>query len=132
NDIFNIFDYESISAHMIKITRDGELDFESDLSKSFIEKISDSVKHRQIGEPVRFVYDKTIDEETLLILMNMVGIDSKDSVIPGGRYHNRRDYMDFPSLGRIDLLYTKIRPLPVKGLSLQTSIFKNIASKDFL
>lgn len=132
DDIFNIFDYESISAHMIKITRDGELDFESDLSKSFIEKISDSVKHRQIGEPVRFVYDKTIDEETLLILMNMMGIDSKDSVIPGGRYHNRRDYMDFPSLGRIDLLYTKIRPLPVKGLSLQTSIFKNIAKKDFL
>ena len=67
DDIFNIFDYKSISAHMIKITRDGELDFESDLSKSFIEKISDSVKHRQIGEPVRFVYDKTIDNETLKI-----------------------------------------------------------------
>ena len=64
SDIFNIFDYENISAHMIKITRDGELDFESDLSKSFMEKISDSVKDRQIGEPVRFVYDKTIHEET--------------------------------------------------------------------
>ena len=132
NDIFNIFEYESISAHMIKITRDGELDFESDLSKSFIEKISDSVKHRQIGEPVRFVYDKTINEETLLFLMTMMGIDSKDSVIPGGRYHNRRDYMDFPSLGRTDLLYDKIKPLPVKGLSLETSIFKNIAKKDYL
>lgn len=132
DNIFNIFEYESISAHMIKITRDGELDFESDLSKSFIEKISDSVKHRQIGEPVRFVYDKTIEEETLLFLMNMMGIDSKDSVIPGGRYHNRRDYMDFPSLGRTDLLYSKIQPLPVKGLTLETSIFKNIAKKDFL
>ena len=132
NDIFNIFEYESISAHMIKITRDGELDFESDLSKSFIEKISDSVKHRQIGEPVRFVYDKTIDQETLLYLMDIMGIDSKDSVIPGGRYHNRRDYMDFPSLGRTDLLYDKIKPLPVKGLSLETSIFNNIAQKDYL
>lgn len=132
HDIFNIFEYESVSAHMIKITRDGELDFESDLSKSFIEKISDSVKHRQIGEPVRFVYDKTIDQETLLFLMNMMGIDSKDSVIPGGRYHNRRDYMDFPSLGRTDLLYDKIKPLPVEGLSLETSIFNNIAKKDYL
>lgn len=132
NDIFNIFEYESISAHMIKITRDGELDLESDLSKSFIEKISDSVKHRQIGEPVRFVYDKTIDHETLSFLMTMMGIDSKDSVIPGGRYHNRRDYMDFPSLGRTDLLYRKISPLPVRGLSLETSIFKNIAKKDYL
>ncbi|WP_299391473.1 polyphosphate kinase 1 [uncultured Gelidibacter sp.] len=132
DDIFNIFEYKSASAHMIKITRDGELDFESDLSKSFIEKISDSVKHRQTGEPVRFVYDKTIDQETLLFLLNMMGIDSKDSVIPGGRYHNRRDYMDFPSLGRTDLLYEKISPLPVKGLSLETSIFKNIAKKDYL
>lgn len=132
DDIFNIFEYESVSAHMIKITRDGELDFESDLSKSFIEKISDSVKHRQTGEPVRFVYDKTINQETLVFLMNMMGIDSKDSVIPGGRYHNRRDYMDFPSLGRTDLLYDKIKPLPVKGLSLERSIFKNIAKKDYL
>ena len=132
NDIFNIFDYETISTHMIKITRDGELDFESDLSKSFIEKISDSVKHRQIGDPVRFVYDKTIDRETLKFLMTKMGIDSNDSVIPGGRYHNRRDYMSFPSLGRTDLLYDKIKPLPIKGMSLESSIFKTIANKDYL
>ena len=100
DDIFNIFSYESITANMIKITRDGELDFDSDLSKSLLKKSSDSVKDRQIGEPVRFVYDKTIDDETLEYLMSKMGIDSKDSVIPGGRYHNRRDYMDFPSLGR--------------------------------
>lgn len=132
NDIFNIFECKSISAHMIKITRDGELDFESDLSKSFIEKISDSVKHRQLGDPVRFVYDKTIDKETLDYLMTKMGIESTDSVIPGGRYHNRRDYMDFPSLGRTDLLYEKIKPLPVKGLSLESSIFSTISKKDYL
>jgi len=132
SDIFNIFEYKSISAHMIKITRDGELDFESDLSKSFIEKISDSVKHRQLGEPVRFVYDKTIHKETLRYLMSKMGIDDTDSIIPGGRYHNRRDYMGFPSLGRTDLLYDKIEALPVKNLSPQKSIFKAIAEKDYL
>ncbi|WP_166966758.1 polyphosphate kinase 1 [Yeosuana marina] len=132
NDIFNIFLYERISAHMIKITRDAELDFESDLSKSFIEKISDSVKHRETGQPVRFVYDKTIDTETLEYLMSKMGIDSADSIIPGGRYHNRRDYMGFPSLGRQDLLYKKITPLPVKGLPLEGSIFEEISKKDHL
>tara|TARA_R110002049_G_scaffold177892_4_gene345086 strand:+ start:14 stop:2077 length:2064 start_codon:yes stop_codon:yes gene_type:complete len=131
-DIFNIFDYKSVSAHMIKITRDAELDFESDLSKSFIDKISDSVKDRQIGEPVRFVYDKTIHKETLEYLMTKMGIDTTDSIIPGGRYHNRRDYMGFPSLGRTDLMYKKIEPLPIKGLSLEASIFKAIAKKDYL
>ncbi len=132
NDIFNIFNYSEISAHMIKITRDGELDFDSDLSKSFIDKISESVKDRQIGDPVRFVYDKTIDEDTLEYLMSKMGIDTKDSVIPGGRYHNRRDYMGFPSLGRTDLLYNKIVPLKVKGLSLEHSIFASVAKKDYM
>jgi len=132
DDIFNIFQYDSITAHMIKITRDGELDFESDVSKSFIAKISDSVKDRQIGDPVRFVYDKSIDSEMLKYLMGKMGIHSTDSIIPGGRYHNRRDYMKFPSLGREDLLYEKIRPLPVKGLRLSGSIFKAIAIKDYL
>lgn len=132
DDIFNVFSYQKISAHMIKITRDAELDLDSDLSKSFMEKISDSVKDRLIGEPVRFVYDKTIDKTTLNFLMSIMGIDNTDSIIPGGRYHNRRDYMDFPSLGRTDLLYDKITPLQVKGLSLQDSIFESIAKKDYL
>ncbi|MCA0133433.1 polyphosphate kinase 1 [Winogradskyella alexanderae] len=132
DDIFNIFTYDEISAHMIKITRDGELDFDSDLSKSFVEKLSSSVKDRKSGEPVRFVFDKQIDKDTLEYLLHIMDIDSKDSIIPGGRYHNRRDYMGFPSLGRQNLLYQKINPLQVKGLSLQTSIFKTIADKDFL
>lgn len=132
DDIFNIFSYDTISAHMIKITRDGELDFDSDLSKSFIDKLSDSVKDRQSGVPVRFVYDKSIEKDTLNFLLNRMKIDEKESIIPGGRYHNRRDYMSFPSLGRTDLLYSKIKPLPVKGLSLEESIFKTIAKKDYL
>ncbi|WP_299521279.1 polyphosphate kinase 1 [Winogradskyella sp.] len=132
DDIFNIFSYDEITAHMIKITRDGELDFDSDLSKSFVDKLSRSVKGRKSGDPVRFVYDKNIDEDTLSFLLERMAIDSKDSIIPGGRYHNRRDYMDFPSLGRTDLLYKKIKPLPVKGLSFKESIFKTIAQKDYL
>lgn len=131
--IFNIFEYESISAHMIKITRDAELDIDSDLSKSFIEKISMSVKDRIKGDPVRFVYDMNIDEDTLSFLMGKMGIDSTDSIIPGGRYHNRRDYMNFPSLGNeSSLLYQPIESLPIPGLVLQGSLLGMIAKKDFL
>jgi len=130
--IFNIFEYESLSAHMIKITRDAGLDIDNDLSKSFIQKISTSVKGRKSGEPVRFVYDKTIEKDTFEYLIEKMGIDDIDSLIPGGRYHNRRDYMLFPSLGRKDLLYKQYPPLPIKGLSLEGSIFEKIAQKDFL
>lgn len=130
--VFNMFDYESISAHMIKITRDAELDIDNDLSKSFIEKIFSSVEHRKISDPVRFVYDKKIGRDTLNFLKEKMDIEDTDSVIPGGRYHNRRDYMGFPSLGRKDLMYERITPLQVKGVSLEGSLFERIAEKDFL
>ena len=130
--IFSIFNYESLSANMIKITRDAELDIDDDLSKSFVEKISTSVEDRRKGAPVRFVYDKTIDKDTLHFLIEKMGIVNTDSVIPGGRYHNRRDYMNFPSLGRTDLTYAPIHPLPVKGLTSEESLLKKIAEKDYL
>jgi polyphosphate kinase len=132
SSIFNVFDYETISAHMIKITRDAQLDIDSDMSKSMLQKIATSVKERRIGEPVRFVYDKTIDKDTLAFFLNRMKIDASDSIIPGGRYHNRRDYMDFPNLGRFDLLYQQKAPLPVEGLSLEGSILSRIAKKDYL
>ena len=132
SSIFNIFEYESISAHMIKITRDAQLDIDSDMSKSMLEKIATSVKERRIGEPVRFVYDKSIGKDTLKFFLSKMGIDVTDGVIPGGRYHNRRDYMNFPNLGRFDLLYPPRIPLPVEGLSLDGSILSKIAEKDYL
>ncbi|PKP26320.1 MAG: polyphosphate kinase 1 [Bacteroidetes bacterium HGW-Bacteroidetes-2] len=130
--LFNIFNFESFSTHMIKITRDAELDIESDLSKSFIEKISASVKHRRIGDPVRLVYDKNIDKETLDFLLKKMNIDDTDSIIPGGRYHNRRDYMNFPNLGIKELFYEKHLPLPIPGMVLQGRLLDKIAEKDYL
>lgn len=131
-NIFNVFDYKSSEAHMIKITRDAELDIESDLGKSFLEKLSKSVKGREDGDPVRFVYDKTMSADTLSYLMAKMEIESNDSLIPGGRYHNRRDYIGFPNLGRKNLLYKSERPMPIKGITLNDSMFEKIAQRDFL
>jgi polyphosphate kinase len=132
HSIFSIFDYKSVTAHMIKITRDAELDIDGDMGKSLMEKISSGVADRRLGEPVRFLYDIDIKKDTLNFFLKKMDIDSSDSIIPGGRYHNRRDYMKFPDLGRTDLLYGKRYPLPVKGLSLEGSILERIATKDFL
>lgn len=132
HSIFNIFDYKSVTAHMIKITRDAELDIDGDMGKSLMEKISSGVADRRLGEPVRFLYDIDIKKDTLNFFLKKMEIDSSDSIIPGGRYHNRRDYMKFPDLGRTDLLYSKKHSLPVKGLSLEGSILERIAKKDFL
>ncbi len=130
--IFNFFEYTAIEAHMIKVTRDAELDMEGDVSKSYINKIVESVRERILAEPVRMVYDKEIDPETLNALKGLLGIDSTDSLIPGGRYHNRKDFMKFPQLNRNDLQYSKMLPIPIEGLSLEKSIFKAIEEKDYL
>jgi polyphosphate kinase len=117
---------------MIKITRDAQLDIDSDLSKSMIEKITLSVKDRRIGEPVRFIYDQLIESDTLNFFLDKMKIVSTDSIIPGGRYHNRRDYMNFPNLGRQDLLYQTNDPLPIPGLSLEGSMLEKISERDYL
>ena len=131
--IFKIFHPKQISAHMIKISRDAELEFDDDISKSYLEKISESLLDRYSGHPVRFVYDSKMSKETLDFIISKMSIDvENDSVVAGGKYHNRSDYMNFPSLGRKKLIYNDLIPLKIGGLSLNKGIFKKIADKDFL
>ena len=131
--IFKIFRPKQISAHMIKISRDAELEFDDDISKSYLEKISESLLDRYSGNPVRFVYDSEMSKETLDFIISKMSIDvENDSIVPGGKYHNRSDYMNFPSLGRKNLIYDDLIPLKISGLNLNKGIFKKIAEKDFL
>ena len=130
--IFSFFKYKKIEAHMVKITRDAELDLEEDVSKSYVEKITVSVKDRMISDPVRMVYDKEIADDTLTFIIKKLKIESTDSLIPGGKYHHRRDYMNFPSLNRSDLLYSTFPPLPIANLSLEENFLDAISNKDYL
>ena len=130
--IFSMFDYKKIDAHMFKITRDGELDIEENFGKSYAEKIMNSVRDRIFADPVRLVHDKNIDPVTLEKVMVKLGVKSKKSLIPGGRYHRRADYMKFPSLNRSDLMYQKTIPLSVKNLGLEQNIIQAVSKKDYL
>lgn len=132
DEIFSLFDYEHIEAHAIKISRDAELDIDNDVSKSLIEKVSKSLTKRKRGEPVRLVYDRAIAFDTLQFISEEMGLDQFDSMIPGGRYQNKKDYMDFPDLGRKEWLYERKERLPIKGLSLNGSILEQIGKKDYL
>ena len=130
--IFSMFDYKKIDAHMFKITRDGELDIEENFGKSYAEKIMNSVRDRIFADPVRLVHDKNIDPITLEKVMTKLGVKSTQSLIPGGRYHRRADYMKFPSLNRSDMMYQKTFPLSVKNLGLEENIIQAVSKKDYL
>ncbi len=131
--IFSSFNYSKIEAHMLKITRDAEFDIDDiDLSKSYIKKIQEYVNKRKISNPVRLVYDKSIPKTTLNYLIKKINISSYDSLIPGGKYHHRSDYMDFPELNRSNLLYPKKKPLNIRDLEIESNLLDQISEKDYL
>lgn len=132
NDIFSIFDYETIEGYTIKMTRDAELDIDSDISKSWLEKVSKSVKQRKKGEPVRLVYDDRIPADLLNFIVKKIKLKDKDYLIPGGRYHNFRDFIAFPKIGRKELWYKIPKPVEHSDLSGQKSLFTVIRKKDIL
>ncbi len=96
--IFSYFGYNKFDAWIFKVTRDAEMDIDNDVSTTLIQKIEKGLKNRRRGKPVRFVYDKEIDAGLLEFLMRKMNMTSKDNLIPGGRIHNFRHFMDFPDV----------------------------------
>ncbi len=132
DDIFTTFKFDKYEAYTIKLTRDAELDIDNDLSKSFLEKISESVSSRKKGQPVRFVYDSSICPDLLKYLIEQLELGSEDNLIAAGRYHNFKDYMKFPNLGGKRLIYKPTPPCPHPLIKPHKSILEMIARKDIL
>lgn len=131
-DIFQFFKFETIEAKSIKLSKDADLSIDNDVQVSYMESVSEALKERQKGLPVRLVYDKTIDAKTLKFLKKMFGLDEYDSLAPGGKYHNKKDFMKFPALGRKDLEYKKITPVIPKILKEEKNYFKAFAKEETL
>lgn len=131
-DIFSIFDFDNIKAYTIKLTRDAEFDIDEDVTKSFFEKISQSIKQRQKGQPVRFVYDTSMPEDLLNFILERIHLRNFENLIPGGRYHNARDFMNFPRLGQLSFFYKRQIPLYHKNINKEKSIIQSIKNGDIL
>ncbi|MCK9403149.1 MAG: polyphosphate kinase 1 [Chitinophagaceae bacterium] len=96
--IFSYFEYDQFDSHVFKVTKDAELDIDNDVSTTFVEKIEKGLKNRRKGKPVRFVYDKEMDAGLLEYLIRRLSLNRKSNIIPGGRIHNFRHFMDFPDV----------------------------------
>lgn len=131
-EVFSFFPYNKFEAYTIKLTRDAELDIDNDISQSFIDKISKSVKARQKGNPVRFVYDSTIPKDLLDYIKSRMKLRDLDNLIPGGRYHNFKDFIKFPAIGSQNLMYSKLKPLTHKLLKGNQSYFDVLKKQDVM
>jgi polyphosphate kinase len=131
--IFDFIGYDFVEAYNVKLTRDAELDMDQDFGKGILEKISKSLEQRKKGQPVRFVYDAKMPPEMLNFIIRRLGISKLDDAIPGGRYHNFKDFIDFPDLPLNQLKYPK--NLPVEHPCIVTrkeTFFEIIKKKDIL
>jgi polyphosphate kinase len=130
NEIFSIYNFTSIEAYTFKFTRDAELDLDDDLSLSFFEKVEKGIKQRKKGAPVRFVYDETMPKDLLEYLLKALGLSRGINTIPGGRYHNFKDFINYPDFNLPALQYPKQAPCEHPLLENANSLLDLIAKQD--
>ncbi len=122
----------SCAAYTIKFSRDAELELDTDIKESLIKKMATSLKQRRKAEAVRFVYDSAMPDRLLEYLAKHFNIGKYDSAIPGGRYHNSKDFMSFPTVGPKYLEFKPLPPIHIPRLDGPGSIFKKIRQQDVL
>ncbi len=130
-NIFSFFNYDQFSAHLIKVTRDAEIDIDNDVSTSLIQKLEKGLKNRKKGKPVRFVFDKDIDIGLLTYLVKRLGLSLKENLIPGERIHNFKDFMNFPD-SLFAIKSDRKKPFPHALLKHADSVTNVIMEKDVL
>jgi polyphosphate kinase len=121
---------DSAEAYCFKFSRDAELEIDTGILQSLLEKMATSVKQRRKADAVRMVYDKNMPKRLLDYLSTRFGFGKYDSLIAGGRYHNSKDFMGFPNVGPRYLEHRPLPPIRVPRLDEQGSIFDAIREKD--
>jgi polyphosphate kinase len=130
--IFSIYSIASVKAYDVKVVRDAEYEIENDFSKSVFDKISKSIQQRSKGDYVRINFDHEIPEDLLHLLLNKTKIKNPQNIIPGGRYHNKKDLLSFPDFGNPDWVYPKLKSLSHPAFKKSINILDTFNKKDVL
>ncbi|MDD3107950.1 MAG: RNA degradosome polyphosphate kinase [Alistipes sp.] len=128
--IFAGLGYDTFEAYTLKFTRDAEMALEGDVEEGLVEKVARGVKQRKKGEPIRLVYDRRMPEAMLRYFEQIFVIDSYDTCVGGGRYHNMKDLMDFPHCHREDLRFAPQPPVEIPEMGAAESLLALIRRQD--
>jgi polyphosphate kinase len=131
-DIFQIYDFDKIEAYTIKFTRDAELDVDNDVSLTMVEAMAVSLKKRKNASALRFVHDARMPKDFRNYLIKKMALDSKVQLYAGARYHNFKDFMKFPTMGRNNLLYPMLSHIIHPELDKVRSILDKVKQKDVM
>lgn len=126
------FDYQELNGYAIKMTRDAEYDLSNEVEHSLLEQMSEGLSQRLTAMPVRFIYEREMPSEMLNFLCEKLQISHYDSLIPGGRYHNFKDFIGFPNVGRDYLENRPLIPLRCSDFVGYANTFDAIKARDIL
>lgn len=133
DDIFKpFFDYDECQSYSMKMTRDAAYGLQDDIDQSLVEQMEEGLKQRLTAMPVRFVHEREMPKSMVEMLKERLGVTALDAVVPGGRYHNFRDFIGFPNVGRAYLENDEIPALNCLDFDNHQHVFSAIASKDIL
>jgi polyphosphate kinase len=128
-----VIEIKEAVAYTFKITLDAELEVDVGVNQSLVKKMVMSLKKRQKADPERLVYDGDMPEDLFEFLTKGLKLTKYDSVMAGSRYHNAKDFMNFPAVGKPNLQVKKLPVLPVPELTnAGNNIFSAIRKKDIL
>lgn len=130
-NLFAPFGFNRFLGHIIKVTRDAELEIDNDISTNIIEELERGLKNRKKGRATRFVFDRNIDANLLEYLIKRLSLAKKDNLIPGGRIHNFKDFMDFPAHVFEDM-HPRPKPFVHPDLKQPCRIMEVIEQKDIM
>lgn len=121
---------EITGIYEVKLSRDAELYIEDKYTGELAEKIYESLAQRTDGQPTRLLYDSEMPYEVQKKVRKLLGLGKID-MMPGGRYHNFKDFFSFPDpTDNPDLHYEKLSPIKHKVLEDSKDYFKTITEKD--
>lgn len=128
-----VLNIKTSEAYVFKLTRDAELEFDEGINQSLVDRMAKSLKKRASGEPERLVYDEKMPEDMVGLLKKRLGMTKYDSLMPGGRYHNSKDFIDFPTVGPAYIDIKRMEPIPHPDISAhEGNLFDLVRQKDLL
>jgi polyphosphate kinase len=118
--------------YSIKLTRDADLEYDDYEGEDLIDVIEDLRKHRSLGKPNRFQYDRAMPGRLLNYLRKTFHLED-DILVKGGSRHNFRDFFTFPNPLSPQLEIDKWPPLPIPFIeNYEGSMASLIEERDLL
>ncbi len=118
-------------AYAVKVSRDADLHLDDEFAGTLKDSIRKALGRRDVGDPIRFLYDLHMPTGMLTRLQRALGLNPED-LMEGGRYHNLHDLMAYPLPEGPADRDEALPPLLHPQLTGARSIFEAAAERDHL